>query len=192
MKSVIKFFIVFFAILSLSAPILAQEEVKEVSSSDLEELIPLKAEELEEGVITGEVTSLDATASTIAVKTEDGVERKFSVVEEETILWKGIEDIELSDVKEGDAAEIGYYSEEGGKLIASWVDVLIEEAEPEVSLPLAEETKIEDAEAVVEEETETEEAVAVAGEEVETTTEVTTEETKEVEIEIPVEAEKEL
>jgi len=178
MKSAIKFFILFFAILSLSAPIFAQEEVGETASSDLEELIPLKTEELEEGVITGEVTSLDATAGTIAVKTEDGVERKFSVVEEETILWKGIEDIELSDVKEGDTAEIGYYSEESGKLIASWVDVLIEEAESEVSLPLAEETKTE------------EEVKPVIEEEVEAAAEVTMEETKEEKI--PAEAEKEL
>jgi len=178
MKRAIKFFILFFAILSLSAPIFAQEEVEETTSSDLEELIPLKTEELEEGVITGEVTSLDATTGTIAVKTEDGVEREFSVVEEETILWKGIEDIELSDVKEGETAEVGYYSEESGRLIASWVDVLIEEVEPEVSLPLAEETKAE------------EEAEAVVEVEVEATAEVTTEETKEEEI--PAEAEKEL
>ena len=57
MKSLVKFFILFFTILFLSTPIFAQEEVKEAAAEDLEELIPLKAEELEEGVITGEVTS---------------------------------------------------------------------------------------------------------------------------------------
>lgn len=179
MKSAIKFFILFFAVLSLSAPIFAQEEVGETMPDDLEELIPLKMEELEEGVITGEVASLDATAGIISVKTEDGIERKFSVVEEETILWKGIEDIELADVKKGDTAEIGYYSEEDGKLIASWVDVLIEEVELEVSLPLTEEIK-------------TGEIGTVVEEKVEATVEVIAEETKEAEIETPVEAEEEL
>ncbi len=144
MKSTIKFFILFFAVLFLSAPIFAQEEVEETASSDLEELIPLEAGELEEGVITGEVTSLDVTTGVIAVKTEDGIEREFSVVEEETILWEGIEDIQLSDVKEGDTAEVGYYSEESGKLIASWVDVLIEESETEeVEIAVEEAEKVE-------------------------------------------------
>ena len=71
---------------------------------------------------------MDLDSSTITIKTDDGAENTFSVVDGETILWKGIEDIELSDIAEGEEAEIGYYADEGGDLIASWVDVLVEEA----------------------------------------------------------------
>jgi multidrug resistance efflux pump len=49
------------------------------------------------------------------------------VVDGETILWKGIEDIKLADIKKGDKAEIGYYTDDAGKLVASWVDVIVPE-----------------------------------------------------------------
>ena len=49
------------------------------------------------------------------------------MIEGETIIWKGIEDIELSDVSKGQEAEVGYYTDDSGTLIASWVDVLVEE-----------------------------------------------------------------
>ena len=49
------------------------------------------------------------------------------MVEGDTILWKGIDDIELSDITVGETAEVGYYTDETGSHVASWVDVLIEE-----------------------------------------------------------------
>jgi len=91
-----------------------------------EETLPAE-EGAGEGVITGAVTALDATAGTISVKGADGVEKTFSVVDGETILWKGIEDIKLADIKQNDNAEVGYYTDDAGKLIASWVDVIIAE-----------------------------------------------------------------
>jgi len=89
----------------------------------------------DEGVITGEVTSLDVSAGLITVKAEDGSEKTFSVIDGETILWKGVEDIELSNVSKGDKAEVGYYTDESGKLIASWVDVLVEETQAPATAP---------------------------------------------------------
>ena len=89
-----------------------------------EEVLPAE-EGVGEGVITGEVTVLDTTAGSISVKASDGAEKSFKVVDGETILWKGIEDIKLSDIKKGENAEVGYYTDDAGKLIASWVDVVV-------------------------------------------------------------------
>lgn len=82
---------------------------------------------LSEGVIVGKVTSVDTSVSTITIKTDAGKQKTFSVINGETILWEGIEDIELSDVSEEQEAEIGYYTNDSGTLIASWVDILAEE-----------------------------------------------------------------
>jgi hypothetical protein len=121
-----KLCIVFGFILIFTFPLFAQE-VEDVAVSE-EETVPI--EEADEGVVTGEVVSLDVNAGLISVKAEDGTEKTFSVVEGETILWKGIEDIALTNVNKGDKAEVGYYTDEAGKLIASWVDVLVEEVAP--------------------------------------------------------------
>ncbi|PIV39017.1 MAG: hypothetical protein COS29_04875, partial [Candidatus Omnitrophica bacterium CG02_land_8_20_14_3_00__42_8] len=80
-----------------------------------------------EGVVTGEITALDAAAGSITVKGADSAEKAFNVIDGETILWKGIEDIKLADIKKGDKAEVGYYTNDTGKLVASWVDVIVPE-----------------------------------------------------------------
>jgi len=98
----------------------------------------LPAEEgVGEGVVTGEVTALDASAGSISVKGADGAEKAFSVIDGETILWKGIEDIKLSDIKKGENAEVGYYTNDAGKLVASWVDVIIPEQPANAAAPTA-------------------------------------------------------
>jgi len=91
-----------------------------------EDMIPAE-EGVGEGVVTGEITALDATAGSIAVRGSDGAEKAFSVIDGETILWKGIEDITLADIKKGEKAEVGYYTNDTGKLVASWVDVIVPE-----------------------------------------------------------------
>ena len=106
--------------LILTDPIFAQEEVAVPEEASRETIFA------GEGVVTGEVVSLDAAAGTITVKLEAG-EKTFSVVSGETILWRGIEDIELDGVNKGEEAEVGYYTNDNGDLIASWVDVLVEE-----------------------------------------------------------------
>lgn len=101
------------------------EAIKDITPLDEDAL--LAEEGIGEGVVTGEVTVLDATAGSITVKGADGAEKAFNVVDGETILWKGIEDIKLADIKKGDSAEVGFYTDDAGKLIASWVDVIIPE-----------------------------------------------------------------
>ena len=133
------------------APVCAEEAVTESGSPDTsmqaqpaspspadEEALPGE-EGVGEGVVTGEVMNLDTTANSISVKGEDGAEKTFSVVDGETILWKGVEDIKLVDVKKGDKAEVGYYTDEKGMLIASWVDLIIpeEKAAPGADAPSA-------------------------------------------------------
>ena len=120
MKELVKLFILPIFILFLAVPTFAQEEVAVEEESAL-------TEEAGEGVITGDVTTLDADAGTVSVKVTQGSDMTFTVVDGETILWRGIEDIELSDIKVGEEAEVGYYTNESGDLIASWVDVLVEE-----------------------------------------------------------------
>ncbi len=126
--------VVFFlgAVIFISAPgyseenaVTAQADESMVIPAD-EEMLPAE-EGVGEGVVTGEVTALDASAGSISVKGSDGAEKAFNVIDGETILWKGIEDIKLSDIKKGESAEVGYYTDEAGKLVASWVDVIVPE-----------------------------------------------------------------
>ncbi|MBU1007306.1 MAG: hypothetical protein KKH08_06950 [Candidatus Omnitrophica bacterium] len=124
-----------FILVSVS-PVIAQEMAEETMAPAEDMAVEARADE---GVITGEVTSLDVDAGTVTVKTDDG-EDVFSVVDGETILWKGIEDIGLSDVTVGVQAEVGYYTNDSGVLVASWVDVLMEEEAP-AEMDLSDETE---------------------------------------------------
>lgn len=101
-----------------------------------EDMIPVE-EGVGEGVVTGEVTVLDAAAGSITVKGADSAEKAFNVIDGETILWKGIEDIKLADINKGDKAEVGYYTNDAGKLVASWVDVIVPE-QPAAAGPASE------------------------------------------------------
>lgn len=102
----------------------AQE--KDVAMPADEEALPAE-EGVGEGVVTGEVTALDQASGAITIKAADGAEKAFNVIDGETILWKGIEDIKLADIKKGDKAEVGYYTNDTGSLVASWVDVIVPE-----------------------------------------------------------------
>jgi hypothetical protein len=127
--------VIFFlgAVICMSVPAYSEDTVAKpadapavVPMAEDEEILPAE-EGAGEGVVTGEVMALDAAAGTISVKGADGVEKAFSIVDGETILWKGIEDIKLADIKKKDNAEVGYYTDDAGKLIASWVDVIVSE-----------------------------------------------------------------
>ena len=123
--------VVFFigAVMFISTPGYSEDTAssdESVAISADEEMLPAE-EGVGEGVVTGEVTALDASSGSISVKGADGAEKAFSVVDGETILWKGIEDIKLADIKKSDKAEVGYYTDDAGKLIASWVDVIVPE-----------------------------------------------------------------
>ncbi len=124
MKGIMRFGILFLFILFLATSVFAQEAEEALVAPEKE---VATVGQPEEGVITGEITSLDVDSGVISVKTDNGIESTFSVIDGETILWEGIEDIELSGISKGEEAEVGYYTDESGNLIASWVDVLIEE-----------------------------------------------------------------
>lgn len=124
MKKLMGLAFLFFFVILLTAPLAMAEDLEQMI--ELEEEIAF-SEEMGEGVVTGTVVDLSTSAETISIKTSDGAEKTFSIVDEETILWKGIEDIELSSINKGEEAEVGYYTDESGKMIASWVDVLVEE-----------------------------------------------------------------
>ena len=111
-------------ILIFATPIVAQEAADEAPVT-VEDVIA--DEWMNEGVVTGNVVSVDSEAGVVTIALEEG-DKTFNIVGGETILWKGIEDIELSDVSVGEEAEVGYYTDESGNLVASWVDVLTEEA----------------------------------------------------------------
>ena len=78
--------------LFLATPLFGQEDPGAVFSDDASAFL----EELGEGVVTGEVTYVNTTSNSINIKIEAGKEKTFSVINGETIIWKGIEDIELS------------------------------------------------------------------------------------------------
>lgn len=135
--------VVFFmgAVICMSVPVYSEDNAAspaDVSAPNTEvapakDAMPVDAEMFPaeegvgEGVVTGDVTVLDTQAGSITIKSSDGSEKSFNVVDAETILWKGIEDIKLTDIKIGDKAEVGYYTDDAGKLVASWVDVIIPE-----------------------------------------------------------------
>ncbi len=137
MKILTRFFILFFFMLFLAVPVFAQEGTEEVLTAEETAAVEEEVFFSDEGVITGDVVSLDAASGIITVKA-DGIERTFSVLDGETILWRGIEDVELVNIKVGEEAEVGYYSDESGTLVASWIDVLVEEGA--VLLEIGEET----------------------------------------------------
>ena len=132
--------VVFFlgAVICMSVPVYSEDNAASPADEAMtvpqdEEMLPAE-EGVGEGVITGDVTALDTTTGSITVKGVDGAEKAFSVVDGETILWKGIEDIKLADIKKGDKAEVGYYTDDAGKLVASWVDVIVPE-QPAATVP---------------------------------------------------------
>ncbi|MFC1667438.1 hypothetical protein ACFL0P_06230 [Candidatus Omnitrophota bacterium] len=126
-RTLYKLSIVLLIMLFFVSPVFAQEAAEESVVADKDVMF---VGDLGEGVLTGEVASLDLNSSTITVKFKGGDARTFSVIMGETILWRGIEDIELSDIKKGQEAEVGYYTDGDNKLIASWVDVFEEELLP--------------------------------------------------------------
>ena len=134
--------VVFFlgAVIFISAPVYSEDTAATAPTDEStaipadEEILPAE-EGVGEGVVTGEVTALDASEGSISVKGADGAEKTFSVIDGETILWKGIEDIKLSDIKKGENAEVGYYTNDAGKLVASWVDVIIPEQPASAGAP---------------------------------------------------------
>ncbi|MFH1782176.1 MAG: hypothetical protein ABH848_01000 [Candidatus Omnitrophota bacterium] len=89
-------------------------------------------EESGEGVVVGDVSDLNLDSSLISVKIDDK-EMTFSIIQGETIIWKGIDDVELSAIKKDERVEIGYYTGQDDLHIASWIDVLVDTETIEVN-----------------------------------------------------------
>ena len=128
MNKVLMLAVMAFCLMFAAVPAHAQEALSAAEDSSMVDADYDMMEDYGEGVITGKVIMLDLACKAVTVKTDSGIDSKFNILDGETILWKGVEDIEITDIREGDDVEVGYYTDESNNLIASWVDILIEEA----------------------------------------------------------------
>lgn len=85
-------------------------------------------------VIRGKVTTIDLKANRIAVEAE-GQSRNFTFEPQDFIVWKGDDEVKAEEITEGAEAEVGYYTDETGLEIASWVDLTPLEGEEMISVP---------------------------------------------------------
>jgi len=73
-------------------------------------------------VIRGKVSMVDLEDNRIEVNSQ-GENRNFSFDPQDFIVWKGDDEVKTDQIKEGSDAEIGYYTDERGVEVASWVDL---------------------------------------------------------------------
>lgn len=86
-------------------------------------------------VIRGKVTNVDLQANRVSLQAE-GKDRSFTFDPEDFIVWQGDDEVKPDAIKAGVEAEVGYYTDEKGLEIASWVDLTpIEEGEEIVTVP---------------------------------------------------------
>ena len=74
-------------------------------------------------VVRGKVANIDLKGNRVAVQTTDGKDHSFTFDPQDFIVWKGDDEVKAEEIKTGTDAEIGYYADETGKEIASWVDL---------------------------------------------------------------------
>lgn len=84
-------------------------------------------------VVRGKV--VDLKDNKLSITTTNGESLVLSVDPEDFIAWKGDDEVDLKAVQVGSEAEVGYYADETGNKIASWIDMtpLAEGAEEEMS-----------------------------------------------------------
>ena len=85
-------------------------------------------------VVRGKVTAIDQQAKRISIQAESG-NFNFNFDPEDFIVWKGDDEVKTDEIKTGADAEVGYYTDESGLQIASWVDLTPAEAGEEVTVP---------------------------------------------------------
>ena len=90
-------------------------------------------------VVRGKIMTMDLNMNKLSVQTTSGESLALSFDKEDFIVWKGDDEVEAKEIQVGSEAEVGYYADENGAKVASWVDLT----------PLAEAT--EEPEAAVEE-----------------------------------------
>ncbi len=98
-------------------------------------------------VVRGKVATIDLKANRITLQA-DGKDQSFTFDPQDFIVWKGDDEVKTDEIKTGAEAEVGYYTDETGIQMASWVDLTpIAEGE-EVSVPMDAVAPIEPAVAV--------------------------------------------
>ena len=85
-------------------------------------------------VIRGKVTMMDLKANRISLQAK-GKDHSFTFDPQDFIVWKGDDEVKTDEIKTGADAEVGYYTDETGVEIASWVDLTPAEEGEEVSVP---------------------------------------------------------
>ena len=81
-------------------------------------------------VVRGKITTVDLNANKLSVQTSSGESLALSFDKEDFIVWKGDDEVEAKEIQTGSEAEVGYYADEAGAKIASWVDLTpVEETE---------------------------------------------------------------
>ena len=86
-------------------------------------------------VVRGKVTMVDLKANRISVEIESK-ERSFTFDPQDFIVWKGDDEVKVEEIKTGSDAEVGYYKDETGIEIASWVDLTpVEEGAEQIATP---------------------------------------------------------
>ena len=86
-------------------------------------------------VVRGKVAAIDLTANKISVTTDKGESLALSFDKEDFIVWKGDDEVDAKEVQLGSEAEVGYYADENGAKIASWVDLTPVEASEGATTP---------------------------------------------------------
>jgi len=89
-------------------------------------------------VIRGKVTNVDLKGNRVSIQSKEGKDFSFTFDPQDFIVWKGDDEVKVDEIKTGVEAEVGYYADETGREIASWVDLTpAEEGEEEVTVPEA-------------------------------------------------------
>ncbi|MBI4436310.1 MAG: hypothetical protein HY590_02710 [Candidatus Omnitrophica bacterium] len=89
-------------------------------------------------VIRGKVTNMDLKGNRVSLQSKEGKDYSFTFDPQDFIVWKGDDEVKADEIKTGAEAEVGYYADETGREIASWVDLTpAEEGEEEVTVPEA-------------------------------------------------------
>ena len=85
-------------------------------------------------VIRGKVSMIDLKANRVTLQAE-GKDHSFTFDPQDFIVWKGDDEVKTDEIKTGAEAEVGYYTDETGIEIASWVDLTPAAEGEEVSVP---------------------------------------------------------
>lgn len=85
-------------------------------------------------VIRGKVSMIDLKANRMTLQA-DGKDHSFTFDPQDFIVWKGDDEVKTDEIKTGAEAEVGYYTDETGIEIASWVDLTPAAEGEEVSVP---------------------------------------------------------